>query len=361
MPREQPVSGRGPGVVHLKASAVAIWLVPLGVSILAFATNGVTSSLSLQYLRTLIVSVLITLSFAFLEKVLPPGGPRKSSPQIILDIQVAILLFLCVTLASVLSTFVTAFVGHRLGVGWIDLGFRSGDSAFALVATVFLTWLIADFFFYWYHRGQHTFPLLWQVHKFHHMDEQVSATTRWRDNLSDAFIQIFFISIPIAIVFKFDPVATAKLITFLKLGGEAVGGFIHSNIRLHLGWASVLVVGPQMHRIHHSRLMQHHNRNFCLYYPIWDILFGTYYHPSREEFPPTGIDEAGEVTSIREVVAIPFQGWWQICCGWRQRHTQSASMSSLPIGSPAGRLGKTPALASAGIAGAVVDPSVHRR
>jgi sterol desaturase/sphingolipid hydroxylase (fatty acid hydroxylase superfamily) len=311
----------GRGGVRLTASTAVVWLLPLGALLLAFATNGVTRSLSRQYLQGLIASLLITVAFAFLERLLPSTGPRKRAPLALLNIQAGIVLFVGVTVSGVLAGFVAAAIGHHLGMGWIDLKFWSKDNFPALAATVLMSWLITDFAFYWYHRSQHTFALLWQVHKFHHMDEQVSATTRLRDNVSDTLINMFFMSIPIALLFRFDPVATAKLSTFLALANETIAVFIHSNIRLSLGWASVLMVGPQLHRIHHSRLIQHHNRNYCVYFPIWDILFRTYYHPSRAEFPPTGIDEARDVSSIREVVVLPFQGWWAILCGWRQRHT----------------------------------------
>jgi sterol desaturase/sphingolipid hydroxylase (fatty acid hydroxylase superfamily) len=60
---------------------------------------------------------------------------------------------------------------------------------------------------------------------------------------------------------------------------------IHANLKLSLGPLSWLVDGPQVHRIHHSQLPQHFDRNFAAFFPIWDVLFGTYYHPARGEFP----------------------------------------------------------------------------
>jgi sterol desaturase/sphingolipid hydroxylase (fatty acid hydroxylase superfamily) len=306
---------------NLKISVAVMWLLPFAALLLASATGGTTRSLSLQYLQALTASLLITAAFALLEKVLPAAGPRKPAAQIALNIRVGILVFLGITLTGALAGLLASAVGRHLGLGWIDLSFRSGANLLAFAVTVLLTWLIYDFFYYWYHRTQHTYALLWQIHKFHHMDEQVSVTTRFRDNLSDLFLSIVFVSTPIAILFKLDPLATAKLSLFMKLGSEAIGVFIHSNLRLHLGWASTLMVGPQLHRIHHSRLIQHHNRNFCVYFPVWDILFGTYHHPSRTEFPPTGIDGETDVSSVREVLALPFKGCWAIFCDWRRRHT----------------------------------------
>jgi hypothetical protein len=36
-------------------------------------------------------------------------------------------------------------------------------------------------------------------------------------------------------------------------------------------------------------------KNFVAFFPIWDILFGTYYHPARDEFPPTGVEGEKEI------------------------------------------------------------------
>lgn len=311
-------SARGVYMGALQTSGWMIWLVPLMVLLLAFATSGIAKSLSLQYLQMWAVSLPIVGAFALLEGLVPSAGPRKHFSQVILNLQVGIVLYLSVAITALVA-FVTSVVGRHLGTGWIDLHFLSGDSLWARVATVIMSWLVFDFFYYWYHRSQHTFAFLWQIHKLHHTDEQVSVTTKLRANLSDAFLNIFVTTVPVALLFRFDPVAMAKLSTFMKLATEVIGCFIHANIRLSLGWASVLMVGPQAHRIHHSQLIQHHNRNFCLYFPIWDILFGTYYHPSRSEFPPTGIDRPDDVSSVGEAVALPFRGWWAMFYGWRQK------------------------------------------
>ena len=308
----------GRGVAHSRASIAVVCLLPLGALLMAFATTGATRSLSRQYLQTVGWSLVLIIAFACLEKVFPAPGPRKRSHQVILNIQSGLLVFLAATVAGVLSGWVTSVVGRHLEMGWIDLGLRSADNLSALIATALLTWLTYDFVAYWYHRSQHTFAILWQIHKFHHMDEQFSVTTRLRDNVSDVFVSVFSVTLPIALLFHLDPGATAKLGTFMGLWGEAVAVFIHANIRLHFGWVNALIVTHQVHRIHHSRLIQHHNKNFCVYLPIWDIVFGTYFHPSREEFPPSGTDEAGDVSSIREVIALPFHGWWAISRGWWQ-------------------------------------------
>jgi sterol desaturase/sphingolipid hydroxylase (fatty acid hydroxylase superfamily) len=55
--------------------------------------------------------------------------------------------------------------------------------------------------------------------------------------------------------------------------------FNHGNIRLPLNIDRVLrllVVTPDMHRVHHSVLPREANTNFGFNLPWWDRLFGTY-------------------------------------------------------------------------------------
>src|ERR1700730_11405790 len=63
----------------------------------------------------------------------------------------------------------------------------------------------------------------------------------------------------------------------------------HSAIRVRLPWLERVLVTPQVHRIHHSIDSEHYNRNFADALPIFDILFGTYCRPGKNEFPVTGL------------------------------------------------------------------------
>jgi len=49
-----------------------------------------------------------------------------------------------------------------------------------------------------------------------------------------------------------------------------------------------MLVTP-VHRIHHSVDAKHYNWNFADALQIFDIVFGTYHRPGREEFPATGL------------------------------------------------------------------------
>lgn len=167
---------------------------------------------------------------------------------------------------------------------------------------------VFDFFFYWYHRMQHRFLPLWALHELHHADESVNATTGIRTYWLDYPVQTVAIAIPTYLILGVNgPALTVALI---------VSAFFliwsHANLKIWLGPLTAVFVGPHLHRIHHSRDARHHNRNFAQILPIYDILFGTYYAPARNEFPKTGIGSQAGDAPLSEVLVKPFQIWRRI-------------------------------------------------
>jgi sterol desaturase/sphingolipid hydroxylase (fatty acid hydroxylase superfamily) len=55
--------------------------------------------------------------------------------------------------------------------------------------------------------------------------------------------------------------------------------FNHSNIRINQKvdrFLRLVLVTPDMHRVHHSVIIREHDSNFGFNLPWWDRLFGTY-------------------------------------------------------------------------------------
>jgi len=117
-------------------------------------------------------------------------------------------------------------------------------------------------------------------------------------------------------------ISTSVFTTLISLG--------HINVRLQAGRASVIFCTPQMHRIHHSRLPQHQDKNFAFIFPFWDVLFGTYYAPGWNEFPPTGVDGEKEIGSFWESQIFTHREWWRMFRAWRQRAQHSRGLSPRP-------------------------------
>ncbi len=87
------------------------------------------------------------------------------------------------------------------------------------------------------------------------------------------------------------------------------GYFNHANIRLNLGVLTPVISGPQWHRIHHSIRPEHRNRNFATFFPVIDIIFGTYYRPAPDEYPETGLSDGDTVGFLQDVTYEPLRVW----------------------------------------------------
>ena len=171
----------------------------------------------------------------------------------------------------------------------------------------FIPMLILDFFYYWMHRAQHTFAPLWAQHKLHHTEYALCALTAARHHWLESVTHIFFVTIPVTILFRVTAGEGALLSILLTYWGF----FIHSNIKIPMGPLTRLLAGPQVHRIHHSALPEHFNRNYASFFPIWDVLFGTYCHPKVGEWPPTGMMDGERVETVWRGIWLPFEGLWR--------------------------------------------------
>ncbi len=180
------------------------------------------------------------------------------------------------------------------------------------VGKLLLFFLAYDLLYYGIHRLQHRVPWLWQQHKLHHSELSLNASTAMRHHWLEDLLRIFFIAIPLGIAFDITPVATGLLSAALAYWPY----FIHANVRLQLGLLTPVIVGPQTHRLHHSIEPAHADCNFAAVTPLWDLLFGTYRAPGRDEFPRTGLQSGERVTSFWQANLLPFHAWLR---DWRAR------------------------------------------
>src|SRR5690606_33905467 len=124
-----------------------------------------------------------------------------------------------------------------IGIGLIDLRLTTG-SELVIVSLAFIIWVaVFDFFYYWFHRFQHENRLLWQQHKLHHLDEQLSASTVMRDHPLESLFQVAAITIPMTLLFKLTPLQ-GSLVGMLFTSWLV---FIHSNLQIGFGRVTPLL------------------------------------------------------------------------------------------------------------------------
>jgi sterol desaturase/sphingolipid hydroxylase (fatty acid hydroxylase superfamily) len=140
--------------------------------------------------------------------------------------------------------------------------------------------VVLDFATYLQHVMFHAVPLLWRLHMVHHADLDFDVTTGLRFHPIEMILSM---GIKLAVVVVFGPPAMAVLTFEVILNATAM--FNHGNIYLPLRIDQVLrllIVTPDMHRVHHSVLPREANSNFGFNLPWWDRLFGTYRHQPTE-------------------------------------------------------------------------------
>jgi len=159
-----------------------------------------------------------------------------------------------------------------------------------ILAMIFVPLLLHDLWFYWVHRIEHKVPLFWMFHRIHHSDERMNTTTYTRDHfLQNGLLRAFFPTFTLGLLVDLDLTQAGRAAFYSTLFLVVLSMFYHSAIRVRLPWLDRILVTPQVHRIHHSTNPQHFNRNFADALPIFDILFGTYHRPGKDEFAATGL------------------------------------------------------------------------
>ncbi len=134
--------------------------------------------------------------------------------------------------------------------------------------------IVLDLAIYLQHILFHAVPMLWRLHMVHHADLDIDVTTGIRFHTIEILLSAF-IKIGVVVAFGIAPVAVVAFEVLLN----ATSMFNHSNIRMPV-WLDrllrLVVVTPDMHRVHHSVEMLETNSNYGFNLPWWDFLLGTY-------------------------------------------------------------------------------------
>ena len=170
--------------------------------------------------------------------------------------------------------------------------------------------LILDFAIYLQHIMFHAIPLLWRLHMVHHSDMDYDVTTGIRFHPIEIILSM---GIKMAVVLLIGPLPLTIPIFEILLNGTSL--FNHGNVRYPLSidkWLRLLVVTPEMHRVHHSNIRWETNCNFGFNFPWWDRLFGTYRpQPAKGHLEMIiGLDQYKDPKKLTFLwlMALPFIG-----------------------------------------------------
>lgn len=134
--------------------------------------------------------------------------------------------------------------------------------------------ILLDFSIYLQHVMLHAVPVFWRLHMMHHADVDFDFTTGVRFHPIEILLSMV---IKLAAVALIGPPAFAVLLFEVLLNATSM--FNHGNARLPLPvdrFLRLIVVTPDMHRVHHSVVATETNSNFGFNFPWWDRIAGTY-------------------------------------------------------------------------------------
>jgi sterol desaturase/sphingolipid hydroxylase (fatty acid hydroxylase superfamily) len=134
--------------------------------------------------------------------------------------------------------------------------------------------LLLDLAIYLQHVLFHAVPVLWRLHRMHHADLDIDVTTGVRFHPLEMILSL---AIKLMVVAALGPSVVAVVVFEVLLNATSM--FNHANVRIapRLERAlRLLVVTPDMHRVHHSVVARETNSNFGFNLPWWDWLLGTY-------------------------------------------------------------------------------------
>ncbi|MGH1460875.1 MAG: sterol desaturase family protein [Neptuniibacter sp.] len=175
---------------------------------------------------------------------------------------------------------------------------------------VILAVILLDLLIYWQHVLFHKVPLLWRLHRVHHVDPDYDVTTGIRFHPIEIVLSML---LKFAAVLLLGPSAAAVLIFEVVLNGSAV--FNHANVRLPALSDKVVrwvLVTPDMHRVHHSWIRSETDSNYGFALSCWDRIFSTYQEQPAKGHQNMDIGLA-EFTDVKQIswltgiLKIPFR------------------------------------------------------
>ena len=217
---------------------------------------------------------------------------------------------------TVLNTFIlrvlfpTAAVGMAIFTsenGWGMFNYYHVELPVAVVASV----ILMDMIIYLQHVMVHAVPVLWRLHRVHHADPDFDVTTGARFHPLEIILSML---IKFSVIIVLGAPVLAVIIFEILLSSMAM--FNHSNVRINTTFDKflrLLIVTPDMHRVHHSVEADETNSNFGFNLPWWDRLFGTYRKQPRAGHKDMVIGihnftKPKQVTILSSMLTLPFKG-----------------------------------------------------
>jgi sterol desaturase/sphingolipid hydroxylase (fatty acid hydroxylase superfamily) len=208
--------------------------------------------------------------------------------------------------------------------------FASPDQLGPIWLQIAIITVFVSFFRYWMHRLQHENQFLWSLHAYHHQVTDLKAMNTYVSHPIDYALRNILVYLVAGIV-GFDPIAIVISASLTFIGGALQ----HCGADLKGGILNYGFVTPEVHRWHHSAKVPEgygYSCNYSVDFPIWDMLFGTFYLPKKDGQVvqperighPDGVPDEGNYLRL---LLAPLGLWPR---SWRRNVNALGGTESLP-------------------------------
>jgi sterol desaturase/sphingolipid hydroxylase (fatty acid hydroxylase superfamily) len=223
---------------------------------------------------------------------------QKRSDRWIANLGLVILGSLAIRLLGPFTAVIAA--GFAITNGWGFIPILNLPFYIEIVLAV----VLLDLTLYGQHVASHKIPFIWRLHRVHHADRDMDATTGVRFHPVESVLSMLYKCFMVIIL---GPAVIAVVVFEVILNASAL--FNHANLRLP-GWLDailrILFVTPDMHSVHHSVLPNETNSNYGFFLSIWDKIFSSYIaHPKLK---PDSINIGLPIYQSEQ----PSSLWWNL-------------------------------------------------
>ena len=187
--------------------------------------------------------------------------------------------------------------------GGLDRFFAEGVGPLARLGfwpQVALYLLGNDLVMYSTHRLFHSVHL-WRFHAVHHSSEHLEWTSASRFHPVDQILHGILADV-VMLLLGIPPEVLVWLLPF-TVGSSAL---VHANLDWDFGPFRHLLVSPVYHRWHHTSAERGGSSNFAGTFPLFDLIFGTFYLPAEQRPDRYGVDDPHFPTDFLGQVRHPF-------------------------------------------------------
>ncbi len=182
-------------------------------------------------------------------------------------------------LITIIDSIAIRLISQTLAVGAALIAAQNGWGLLNWLALpvwleIIISIALLDLAIYVQHVLSHKIPILWKIHRLHHADRDIDVTTGTRFHPIEIILSMLYKSLIILIL---GPSIFAVFLFEIILNSSSI--FNHANLKLSADLDKtlrLLVVTPDMHRVHHSVISKETGSNYGFFLSIWDKLFNTY-------------------------------------------------------------------------------------